>query len=117
MSLHKYLYANPNAVNYTDPSGYISIAEAVITVGIAVQLVAISSMTFNSYRRDEILEIDSEAIIIGGTSWSETVASNATDSAASFWIFQAGIHPIVQNVRTIANPKLGNSAQTHQKYQ
>jgi len=45
ISLHKYLYANANPVSYSDPSGYISLMEGMLAVGMmSVMYNSISSM-------------------------------------------------------------------------
>ena len=39
VSLHKYLYANANPVMNTDPSGYFSLSECIVTVGQKISMV------------------------------------------------------------------------------
>jgi RHS repeat-associated protein len=65
-SLHKYLYANDNPVNRTDPSGHSSIAEA---MG-AIQSLAIRATVFVMYseRLHATLRLISAALTIATTS-------------------------------------------------
>ena len=49
VSLHKYLYANANPVNYIDPSGYNSYGEMNLALKIQLILTDITTLKINMY--------------------------------------------------------------------
>ena len=71
LSLHKYLYANANPINYHNPSGYVptSLSEAAVELSIVSVL---SGITNSVYR----------ASMMGETSWDE-VSSNLYEGAVN----------------------------------
>ena len=61
VSLHKYLYANANPVNYIDPSGYFSLAELMEVVKTQGVLSGITYLNVNTY----LLYIKLESSVVG----------------------------------------------------
>ena len=64
VSLHKYLYANANPVNYIDPSGYFSLAELMEVVKTQGVLSGIEYLNVNTYLLYIKLESSAGGIII-----------------------------------------------------
>ena len=64
ISLHKYLYANANPVNYIDPSGYFSLAELMEVVKTQGVLSGIEYLNVNTYLLYIKLESSAGGIII-----------------------------------------------------
>ena len=64
VSLHKYLYANANPVNYIDPSGYYTLAELMETLGIQGVIDKIAFLNVNTYLLYINLENSVAGIII-----------------------------------------------------
>jgi RHS repeat-associated protein len=97
-SLHKYLYANGDPVNRTDPSGYMSAGMiTVIAVAGIIAALATTALIFYMVNRrftpgnEAQIEVDDQPVIVDGSGWDYSTALSAVESARDFWSSQANI--------------------------
>ncbi|MBO5087386.1 MAG: RHS repeat-associated core domain-containing protein, partial [Lachnospiraceae bacterium] len=94
VTLHKYLYANANPVMYTDPSGYSSLKENLVIVGIAGVIatgIAFANQTalniFSSLRRNlNDATVISEEVTVTQADWKNLIIDFPSHNYDKEWL-------------------------------
>ncbi len=116
-SLHKYLYANADPINRTDPSGNVSVGGILAGVAIIGIIAAIAIPTSTSlFRgalqtpREPVIQIDDQPVIVEGSGWDDGIVASSLEFAAQVWKKLANIEINTKPIVRISLPTVLNDS-------